>query len=151
MGSCYRANLSLTVTTTEAWRALPVDRRVNKERAAAIAGMLFCQDQLGGIWEIILTMTLPQPLSTVLKRSLRPGPLPIAAGGPGTFAQFTPRRSLVRSQYRPPRSQASCDLATGLSRSWCSNKVQQPGLAVKGTPSARRAVRPWLAHAVGAD
>ena len=102
MGSCYRANLSLTVTTTEAWRALPVDRRVNNERAAAIAGMLFCQDQLGGIWEIILTMTLPQPLSTVLKRSLRPGPLPIAAGGPGTFAQFTPRRSLVRSQYRPP-------------------------------------------------
>ena len=82
--------------------ALPVDRGVNDERAAAIAGMLFCQDQLGGVWELVLAMTLPQPLSTVLKRSLRPGPLPIAAGGPGTFAQFTPRRSLVRSQYRPP-------------------------------------------------
>src|SRR5215467_7926006 len=59
------------------------------------------QDQLGGIWEIIFRMTLPQPLSTVLKKGLRPGPLPIAPGGPGAFAQFTPRRSLVRSQYRP--------------------------------------------------
>src|SRR5580692_2604526 len=59
-------------------------------------------DQLGGIWEIIFAVILPQPLSTVAKASLRPGPLPIAAADPGTFAQFTPRRSLVRSQYRPP-------------------------------------------------
>src|SRR5262249_52998136 len=46
-------------------------------------------------------MTLPPPLPNLLKRGLPPGPLPIAAGGPGAFAQFTPRRSLVRSQYRP--------------------------------------------------
>ena len=32
-------------------------------------------------------------------------------------ASFTPRRSLVRSQYRPPSSPASCDLAAGRFRS----------------------------------
>jgi uncharacterized protein DUF5753 len=35
-------------------------------------------DQLGGIWEIIFAVILPQPLSTVAKAGLRPGPLPIA-------------------------------------------------------------------------
>jgi hypothetical protein len=53
-----------------------------------------------------------------------------AGGGPrpwrGRLAQresasFTPRRSLVRSQYRPPRSQASSPRGTGLRRLSCRN------------------------------
>ena len=44
-------------------------------------------------------------------------------------ASFTPRRSLVRSQYRPPSSAAGCDLATGLLSPWCSSK-DIPGLGL---------------------
>jgi hypothetical protein len=32
--------------------------------------MLLLLDQLGGIWEIIFAMTHPEPLPTVVKRSL---------------------------------------------------------------------------------
>jgi hypothetical protein len=32
--------------------------------------MALLLDQLGGIWEIIFWMTLPEPLPTALKRSL---------------------------------------------------------------------------------
>src|SRR5271169_791246 len=52
---------------------------------------------------------------------------------------FTPRRSLVRSQYRPPSSAASCDLVTGRFGSWCSSKVQQRGLGVRVEPLAELA------------
>jgi hypothetical protein len=54
-------------------------RRLNWRRVRTC----FSHDQLGGIWEIIFRMTLPQPSPTVLKRALRPGLLPIVAGGPG--------------------------------------------------------------------
>src|SRR5712664_2119864 len=54
-GSSCRPDVSPTVTTTEGWQALYLfDLGVNGERATAIAGMLLRQDQLGGIWEIIL-------------------------------------------------------------------------------------------------
>ena len=56
-------------------------------------------------------------------------------------ASFTPRRSLVRSQYRPPSSAASCDLVTGRFGSWCSSKVQQQGLGIRVEPLAEPAER----------
>jgi hypothetical protein len=71
------------------------------------------------------------------RRDRRPGDRPgcvslwwPAGGGPrpwrGRLAQresasFTPRRSLVRSQYRPPRSPASSPRGTGLRRLSCRN------------------------------
>ena len=49
-------------------------------------------------------------------------------------ASFTPRRSLVRSQYRPPSSPAGCDRTTGRFGSWCSSKVQQRSLGIRVEP-----------------
>src|SRR5437879_10855136 len=61
-----------------------------------------------------------------------------AGTGPGAgrlaqreSASFTPRRSLVRSQYRPPSSPAGCDLVTGRFDSPYNTEVQQRSLAVE--------------------
>ena|SRR5271170_3951226 len=53
---------------------------------------------------------------TRLPRGSAPGGQRRTSGGrlaQRESASFTPRRSLVRSQYRPPSSAASCDLVTG--------------------------------------
>ena len=49
-------------------------------------------------------------------------------------ASFTPRRSLVRSQYRPPSSPASCDRVTGhFSRPGRALEIAGPGEPARGS------------------